>query len=170
MAAGEHHGVRMATNEIFIEAPPEQVFELLSDPRSYGEWVVGAHSIRTADGEWPAPGSAFDHRVGVGPLTLNDHTSVISSRWPATIELLARASPLPPARVTLRLHRKGQGTRLTMVEAPANRLLSLMLGPVGHWMLWLRNVESLRRLKLLAEGEAPLPAGRLPERDGHGDG
>ncbi len=170
VAAGEHHGVRMATNEIFIEAPPEQVFDLLSDPRSYGEWVVGAHSIRAADSDWPAAGSGFDHRVGVGPLALNDRTSVISSRRPVTIALLARASPLPPARVELRLRQEREGTRLTMIEAPAHRLLSLMLGPAGHCMLWLRNVESLRRLKLLAEGRAPRPAGTLPERDGRGDG
>ena len=52
-----------------------------------------------------------------------------------------------------------------MEEAPANRWLSRMMGPLGHRLLWLRNVEALRRLKALAEGRIPLPGGSLPPRE-----
>jgi uncharacterized protein YndB with AHSA1/START domain len=155
----------MARNEVQIDAPREQVFALLSDPRTYGYWVVGSQRIRAADPHWPDPGSAFDHRVGVGPFGLKDHTDVLSARAPELLELCARASPLPPARIRLQLTERGGGTHLVMEEAPANRLLSRLIGPIGHRLLWLRNVEALRRLKDLAEGRTPLPAGSLPPRD-----
>ncbi len=147
-----------------------QVFALLSDPRTFGHWVVGARAILAADSAWPSPGTAFDHQVGLGPLSLSDHTSVVSVRAPREIDLQARLSPLPPARVKLRLRPEPEGTRVTMIEAPANPLLSLLLGPLGHWLLSLRNAESLRRLKLLAERDEPLPAGQLPERRPGHDG
>jgi hypothetical protein len=51
-----------------------------------------------------------------------------------------------------------------MIEDPANWLLNLLAGPAGHIAIRLRNRESLRRLKALAEGTAPRPAGALPSR------
>jgi uncharacterized protein YndB with AHSA1/START domain len=156
----------VARNEIFIDAPPEQIFELLGDPRTFSRWVVGARSVRAADITWPEPGTAFDHSVGIGPLQLRDHTSVVSNDAPQAIELHARAKPFPPARVRMQLQSEGSGTRVTMDEAPANRLFSLLLGPLGHWLVAVRNAEALRRLKRLAEGKTPLPTEPLPERDG----
>lgn len=160
----------MARNEIFIDAAPEAVFAVLSDPRSYGDWVVGSKEIRSADPDWPAAGAAFDHSVGVGWLSLSDHTSVISAHAPDCLELKARARPLPSARVKLRLDAEGTGTRVMMVEEPFHRVLSVMMGPVGHWLMKLRNVEALRRLKQLAEGDRPRPKGELPEREPAADG
>ncbi len=154
----------MARNEISVQAPIRQVFGLLSDPRTYGYWVVGTRSILAADRGWPSPGTGFDHQVGLGPFSLSDHTSVVSSRPPEEIVLHARLSPLPPARVKLCLRPEPEGTRITMIEAPANPVLSLLLGPLGHWLLTIRNLESLRRLKLLAEGDELLPTGQLPKR------
>src|SRR5436305_5978102 len=66
----------VARSEVFIDAPAEQVFELLGDPRTFSRWVVGARAVRAADATWPQPGTAFDHAVGIGPLQLRDHTSV----------------------------------------------------------------------------------------------
>ena len=154
----------MARNETFISASPHDVFELLSDARTYGHWVAGSREIRAADPRWPAVGSAFDHTVGMRFLRLSDHTSVLAARPPVMLQLCARARPLPDARVTLHLQPEGEGTRVTMIEAPANRLLSILATPIGHALIKLRNVESLKRLKELAEGTARRPAGRLPER------
>jgi uncharacterized protein YndB with AHSA1/START domain len=155
----------MARNEIDIDAPREQVYGLLKDPRTYGIWVVGSRKIRAADPDWPAPGTAFDHRVGVGPLIIHDHTDVVAAREPEELELIARAAPLPPARIHLQLIDRDGATHLVMEEEPLNPLLSRLLTPVGHRLLWLRNVEALRRLKALAEGRAPLPTGELPPRE-----
>jgi uncharacterized protein YndB with AHSA1/START domain len=147
----------MARNETFVAAPPETVFDVLADPRTYSHWVVGSREIRDADATWPAPGSAFHHTVGMPPLHIRDATIVERSRPPVMLELQAKARPLPSARIRLELRPEGEGTRLVMIEDPANGLLNVLAGPLGHAMIRLRNVESLRRLKALAEGRTPRP-------------
>lgn len=128
------------------------VFDVLGDPRSYADWVVGSSEVRAADREWPAEGSALHHSVGAWPLVLKDKTTVVRARAPVMLELRARARPLPSMCVTLRLQPDGKGTRLTMVEDPANALLNLLAGPFGHLAVRIRNRESLRRLRALTEG------------------
>jgi hypothetical protein len=61
------------------------------------------------------------------------------------------------------LQPEGMGTRVTMIEAPASPVLSLLSGPVGHAAIALRNRESLRRLKELAEGTRKRPRGLTEE-------
>lgn len=156
----------MARNDIFISATPREVFELLSDPRAYPRWVTGAREVHAADPQWPATGAAFDHSSGPAQLAIRDHTSVSSMLAPVMLELRARARPLGTAKVILQLHPEGNGTRVTMIEAPASRVASVLIGPLGHGFIRIRNRESLRRLKALAEGYAPRPTGRLPRREG----
>jgi uncharacterized protein YndB with AHSA1/START domain len=141
----------VARTEIVIAAAPERVFAVLSDPGAYANWVVGAQAIRSADPDWPAPGSALYHTVGAGPLSLRDRTRVVDSEAPVMLELHARARPLPAANVTLWLTPEGDGTRVTMLESPSQPVLSLLIGPVGHLALHVRNQESLRRLRDLCE-------------------
>jgi Polyketide cyclase / dehydrase and lipid transport len=153
----------VARNEAFIAAPLERVFGVLSDPRSYGDWVPGSKAIRAADPDWPAPGTGFDHTLVIG---LADHTSVCSALAPVMLELRARARPLGSADVALHLQPEAEGTRVTMIEDPANRALSVLIGPLGHGLIKLRNVEALRRLKRLAEEDAPSAPAELPPRGG----
>ena len=155
----------MASNRIFIAVPPTGVFDVLADPRTYAEWVVGSREIRAADETWPTPGSAFDHSVGRAPLVIKDDTSVVDSQPPVMLELRARARPLPTARITLHLQPYGRGTRVTMIEEPTSRVLAAVGGPLLHAATRLRNRESLRRLKALAEGTVPRPSGDLPPRE-----
>jgi uncharacterized protein YndB with AHSA1/START domain len=155
----------VARNEIFIAVPPTAVFEVLADPRTYAKWVVGSREVRAADESWPAPGSAFDHSVGKQPLVIKDDTSVVDSQPPVMLELRARARPLPTARIILHLESYARGTRVTMIEEPANRVLARVGGPLLQAAIRLRNRESLRRLKALAEGTVPRPSGALPPRE-----
>jgi uncharacterized protein YndB with AHSA1/START domain len=155
----------MAHNEIHIDAPPQAVFTVLADPRSYARWVVGSRKVRAADPDWPAPGTTFDHTVGFGPFTISDCTSVRASDPPRRLELLVRARPLTQATVTLRLHPEAGGTRVEMDEHPADRRSRILLNPITEPLVRLRNAESLRRLKALAEGAEPIPSGPLPPRD-----
>lgn len=155
----------MAHNEIVIAAPPEAVFRVLDDARCYGVWVVGSSEIRSADPGWPGPGTVFDHTVGAGPLKLADHTEVLAADPPRFLQLLAHARPLPPARVTFRLVPEGAGaTRVHMDEEIEPRLLRLLLWPLSTPAVRLRNAESLRRLKRLAEGTTAWPTGTLAPR------
>ncbi len=141
----------MARNDTFIAVPPDRVYELLCDPDSYGHWVVGSRSIRDADPGFPAVGTRFHHTVGVGPVATRDHTRVLAATPGRELVLRARALPFGVAKVTLRLQPEGSGTRMTMVEDPASAVVKVLIGPFGHLAIRLRNVESLRRLKRLAE-------------------
>jgi uncharacterized protein YndB with AHSA1/START domain len=144
----------MARNETYIAAPPERVYAVLADARSYGEWVVGSKEIRDADPAFPAPGARLHHSVGFGPLVIKDHTEVLESDPPRRLKLKARALPLGKATVTLDLAPDGSGTRLTMVEDPSGHTASLRWFPPMQLFTRLRNTESLRRLKVLAERPA----------------
>lgn len=147
----------MARNETTINVPPERVFDVLMDTDCYGHWVVGSKEIRGADPDWPAVGSRFHHRVGVGPFTLDDHTQVEEIDPPRRLKLRARARPLGTAMVTLELSPSGSGTHVTMIEDPADPLTALIFSPLTHFLTRRRNDESLRRLTKLAES-CPVPA------------
>ena len=154
----------MAVNEIRIDAAPAAVFDVLADPRSYARWVVGSRAIRAADPHWPAPGAVFDHAQGVGPLVLRDSTSVLECEPGRLLRLRVQARPISVAHVTLRLEPEDGGTRVEMREVAADVRSLLTMNPLTSPLIRLRNAESLRRLKRLAEGDEPLPEGELPPR------
>jgi uncharacterized protein YndB with AHSA1/START domain len=144
----------VARSDIFIASPPERVFEVLSDPESYAYWVVGSDKIRAADPEFPAVGSRFHHRVGTGPLKIDDHTEVLDANPPYRLELKAKARPLGTARVVMLLDPRGEGTHVTMIEEAGDPLSKVMFNPLMQPLVRKRNDESLRRLKELAEQPA----------------
>lgn len=149
----------MARRELWIDAEPETVFDVLSEPKNYSQWVVGSREIRNADVSWPRPGSRFGHTVGMPPLELRDDTEVLEIEPPSRLELLVHARPLPDAHVQMLLEPERGGTRVTMIENLTHPLLNKLAGPLGHLAISLRNRESLRRLKLLSETPVPRGAG-----------
>jgi uncharacterized protein YndB with AHSA1/START domain len=140
----------MARNERLIPSSPERVFSVLADAGAYAEWVVGSDTIRDADPDWPAVGSRFHHRVGLGPLKVDDHTEVVAMEPGRRLELHAKARPLGTAKVALDLERRGGGTLVTMVEDPGDVVTRLLFNPLTHLLVRRRNAESLRRLERLA--------------------
>jgi hypothetical protein len=128
------------------------VFGLLGDASTYAIWVVGSHEIRSSDPDWPAPGASFEHTLGVPPVLIMDHTTVIECRSPTRLQLHARARPLPSARITFDLKPERHGTRVIMTEDISNGILNLLAGPLGHTAMRVRNRETLQRLKALVEG------------------
>jgi uncharacterized protein YndB with AHSA1/START domain len=140
----------MARNVVTFPVPVKQVFAVLADPETYAYWVVGSDSIRDADASWPAVGSKLHHRVGIGPLKLNDNTEVLEVIEPVHLVLQARARPLGTARVILDLIDLGNRTQVTMVEGPGDRFSRLLHNPVTDFLLRRRNDEALRRLERLA--------------------
>lgn len=141
----------MSTTTSHVDAPPEQVFDVLDDAWTYEFWVVGCVDIRAVDPQWPAPGSAFHHSVGLGPLTLEDSTGVVERDRPRTLELRARARPAGTARVRFELTPQGSGTSVALEEVPIGGLPALLHNPLQDFLIHHRNVETLRRLKWLAE-------------------
>ncbi len=145
----------MARNDIFISAPPETVFDVLSDPRAYAEWVPGTRAVRAADARWPQEGTAFEYVAAVPGIGISDRTRVVAALPPVMLELRIRVRRFFTARAAIELVPEGNGTRLILVEEPASRLLSLLIGPAGHLLIKVRNVEALRRLKAIAEARRP---------------
>jgi uncharacterized protein YndB with AHSA1/START domain len=139
----------MARNETVVRAPRDKVFEVFATGRRYADWVVGAKRVRIVEDDWPRPGSQFHHTVGVGPIKIRDTTKVVSVDPPRRIVLDARARPLGRAVVDLELEEADGGTRVIMKEelARAPELLKMAV----DWMIRLRNVEALRRLRTICE-------------------
>jgi uncharacterized protein YndB with AHSA1/START domain len=145
----------MAAVSLHFDAPPARVFAVLSQPETYGFWVVGSRAIHDADPAWPAPGSSFRHSQGRWPLTVSDTTSVTASDPPRRLELEARVRPLLVTRIVLTLEPESGGTHVHMDEQATGGLLEAAVRlPPGPQLLEARNLEALRRLRWLAESEA----------------
>ena len=157
----------MAVNEIHIDREPERVFAVLADWRSYGDWVVGSRFMRGVDPGFPAAGTRFHHQVGIGPLHLNDHTKVLEVDQPRKLVLKAKARPMGTAIVDITLSPEDGGTHVVLREDPGDRLTALVFNPLTHLLVRGRNVESLERLKGLAEDrpdigrEVDVPTGKI---------
>ena len=136
-----------------IDAPPEVVYDILIDPHTYPDWVVGATRIRDVDVRWPAPGTCYHHSVGVGAATISDSTMMLEAERPSRLVMEVRCRPLAVAVVEFIIEPDGDATMLTFIERPTGGAL----GAVGVWtlpLLSLRNRMSLRRLETLAVEEA----------------
>jgi uncharacterized protein YndB with AHSA1/START domain len=147
----------LARNERIIKGSPRDVFDVLSDPRGYAYWVLGSMAIRDADPNWPAQGSRLHHTVGVGRLRIRDHTTVEAVESDAYLQLKADAGPMGSARVKLSLEEVEGGTRVTMVEDPADKATAFLFMPLTHLLMRGRNLRSLDRLAELAERRRPMP-------------
>jgi uncharacterized protein YndB with AHSA1/START domain len=140
----------MSLNEITIDAPPPVVWSVLAEPPTYEEWVVGNKAIRSYEPNWPAPGTEFHHKVGFGPLSLRDKTISLEADPPRRLVMQVRAMPVGLGVVTFELEPEGPGTGVRMTEyllgGPAK-----LLWPVLDKLTWVRNAETLRRLRRYAE-------------------
>lgn len=145
----------MSVNDVFVAAPPGAVWAVLSDARTYAQWVVGSSEVRHVDGKWPEPGSTFHHTQGAFGVGLKDTTTVLGVDYGTRIELCVRTRPLVVARVDLELGPSGQGTRVVMRERPVAGVFGRLHNPVFDLALKVRNAESLRRLAKLARQRAP---------------
>ena len=141
----------MATSRIHIAAPPEKVFGLLASGDRYADWVVGAKRVRSVDERWPEPGSSFHHTIGVGPLSVDDKTTVVSSEPPRRLVLDAGVGPAGRARVEFVVEPDGDGCRVEMIEDVATG--PAPVGWVADPAVEARNAETLRRLRELCEGD-----------------
>jgi carbon monoxide dehydrogenase subunit G len=146
----------MARNTIHVDAPKEAVFAVLADAHAYERFVVGCKKIRAVDEGWPAPETAFHHRVGVGPVTTADYTQVIVVDPPDRLVLRARARPFGTAKVTFQLQSEGEGTHVVIAEEPMGDWIKRIWNPVLDGLTHLRNTETLRRLKNVAEERATI--------------
>lgn len=145
----------MARNETHVDAPPEAVWAVLADAQSYGDWVVGSKHIRGSDPGFPAVGTKLHHTVGFGPFSLDDESEVLEQQPNVKLVLKAKGRPFGTANVVLELRPAGAGTHVTIDETAGDLLSRLTsFNPALDPLVKLRNVETLRRLRRLAEQRA----------------
>jgi uncharacterized protein YndB with AHSA1/START domain len=141
----------MARNEIVIDAPPEQVYEVLLDPSAYPKWVVGAKELRGVDRKWPRTGARFHHTIGVGAATLDDSTKLLEKKANRRVVLEVRIRPVGVGKVAIDLKpkRRGRKTKVVMTEDLTRGPLSWVRRPIRSAAISARNAVSLRRLRRL---------------------
>lgn len=69
------------------------------------------------------------------------------------LKLRAKARPMGTENVTLRIEPEGSGSHVTMIEDAGDPLTAFVFNPLTHLLVCGRNVESLDRLRELAEAE-----------------
>lgn len=142
----------MARNEILCHAPPEAAFAVLADPRVYGYVVVGSRTVRRFHPAWPAPGSEFHHRLGVGVTLIRDITESLEADLDRRLRLRAHMRPWSVKEIVFELAPHRGGTRVVMIEQPVAGPASVAGARlVVDRLLWLRNVVVLRRLRRVVE-------------------
>ena len=149
----------MALNTTVVDAPPEAVFSVLSDPGSYASFVVGTKRIRRFDPRFPEHGSEFHHTLSVGPVPVVwDLSRVEEVADGRRLVLRAQMRPFAVNRVGFSLRPVEGGTEVEVEEYPIEGPAALLWNPAFEGLLGLRNSEMLRRLKQLAERRHALAA------------
>lgn len=133
----------------------DAVLRVLADGWSYSTWVVGTARIRAVDPTWPEPGTRILHSVGLWPALLDDETVVRAWDPERPIELQARGWPAGEARVLIEVTPVAVGCLIRITEDADKGPGTLVPRPVRSAVIRPRNVETLRRLALIAERQAP---------------
>jgi hypothetical protein len=134
---------------------PDAVLRVLADGWSYSTWVVGTARIRAVDPTWPEPGTRILHSVGMWPALLDDETVVRAWDPERSIELQARGWPAGEARVLIEVTPVAVGCLIRITEDADKGPGTLAPRPLRSAVIRPRNVETLRRLALIAERQAP---------------
>ncbi|SRX94842.1 hypothetical protein [Actinosynnema mirum DSM 43827] [Mycobacterium shimoidei] len=138
-----------------LHASCQRVWEVLANGWTYSQWVVGNSRTRAVDPDWPEPGAAIRHSIGVWPLVINDQTSVESCVPLHELVLRAGLGPLGAARITMRLTEIPEGCRVEMFEVPAEGPVRLIPDRLTLLAIHPRNRECILRLAALAERLEP---------------
>ena len=140
----------MARNQIDIDGSVDDVFDVLRDPFSYSDWVVGTKEIVEADDSWPQVGSGFTFRVGAGRLGVEGKTQVLESEDPRRLKLETKSLPMGTIAITIEVHDLEDGRARVTLDESSSAMPLLSSG--FNVMLHLRNYETLTRLRSLVEG------------------
>ncbi|ORV12682.1 hypothetical protein AWB95_12290 [Mycobacterium celatum] len=114
---------------------------MLADGWTYSQWAVGNSRTRAVDPNWPEPGAAIRHSIGVWPLVINDQASVEKCEPRRELVLRAGLGALGAARITMRLHEIPDGCRVEMIEVPAEGPVRLIPDRLTLVAIYPRNLE-----------------------------
>lgn len=135
-----------------VDAPRDEVFNMLADPRTYPDWLVGAQRIRDVDDEFPEAGAKFEHSVGPSEgTTVDDDTEVIESQGHRHLVMEVHVGPLK-GEVEFDLKKRGDATEVIMRERPTGA--ALLITPLIRPLLALRNQRSMRQFAQMVQERA----------------
>ncbi len=136
-----------------IEAPRDEVFNAIADPRTYPDWLVGAQKIRHVDEDFPAPGTEFDHSVGpTEAVTVDDDTKAIAVQGHRRLVLEVHIGPFQ-GEVEFQLKKRGDATtEVKMRERPIGPIV--VATPLLRPILAARNSASLQKLAKVIEASS----------------
>ncbi|GBE64806.1 polyketide cyclase [Mycobacterium sp. MFM001] len=134
-----------------VHASCQRVWDVLADGWTYSQWVVGNSRTRAVDSNWPEPGAAIRHSIGVWPLVIDDQTSVEQCEPQHELVLRAGLGMLGAARITMRLQEIPDGCRVEMIEVPAEGPVRVVPDSLTLVAIYARNRECILRLAALAE-------------------
>lgn len=153
MDTDQHQGE--STTTVHIEADRETVFEVITNPGTYPDWLVGARAIRGVDVGWPAVGTSFRHLLGVPPLLILGSSTVLRIEPPEVFEIRAGMGPFGAAIVRFTLTGTMHGGTLVEVDerfvAGIVGLSWQFLRPVSSALVFGRNRTSLNSLRTRVE-------------------
>lgn len=144
----------MAITEQSFNVSATTLFDTLTNPDTYPQWLVGTRQIREVSDDWPRPRSYFKHTVGFGPLAIPDKTTVRSIDAPRMIEMMVRARPLIEAVVRFEVAPTPSGSTVRMEETPVG--IYKLFSAVAQSLIRARNERSMNRLRSFVEADDPL--------------
>jgi carbon monoxide dehydrogenase subunit G len=145
----------MATVNVLVRRPPEQVWKVLADGSAYAEWVVGTRQIRSVDEGWPAVGTSIHYTVGLGPLELRGRTTVRVVEEHRRLGLEADAGLLGTARIVIDLVAWGEETVIELDESPLRGPAYQLHTMVSDALLLMRGRPMVAKLARLVEARHP---------------
>ena len=140
----------MALHNILVRAHPDADWEVLADPYSYSDWVLGTKEIGSADPDWPAVGSAFGYVAGLGPFRFASRTVVREVDRARRLDMEADARILT-ARVAISVREWGEGCLVVLEEHWIRGPQLLPGNPIIDLALSIRNRMMVRNLAALVE-------------------
>jgi hypothetical protein len=141
--------VRRATT-----APVDAVWAVLGDGWRLASWVVGAARVDAVDAAWPAVGARLRYRIGAWPGVLPGVAKVTVCRAGRELALHGR-TPFGGVDVRVTVETGPSGQELCIAEDVVSGPARLVPVRLRAGAIAARNVETLRRLALLAERRAP---------------
>jgi uncharacterized protein YndB with AHSA1/START domain len=145
------YGIEVAIVEKVIDAPPQQVFDVLADGWTYSDWVVGTAHVRRVDDSWPQVGSRLHHRAGPWPFSIQDSSLVLACEPPHRLVLRVGLWPAGEGVVDFTVEPLDGGrARVRMSEDFAAGPLRWVWTKLTDLVLRQRNKETLNRLSDIA--------------------
>jgi hypothetical protein len=148
----------MAINRRFVPYTSAAVFSVLRDGESYARWVVGTAEIRSIEGVWPAPGSALHYRLTRAAGAKEDETRSVQYRPGVMLELEAAGRPFGTVQIEFFVDEVHGGSLITLRERPNRGVAKLVHNKVFDLAIWIRNLETLRRLAVEIRDHGDIPA------------